>query len=121
MINWLAVAYYGVMDIDGTRSRADAPPIPDDVVNELCLRRYLPHSPETVPPLMVVRAGRDHLSLNATIDRFVAEALASNVPLTLLTHPGGQHAFDTRDDVPRTREIIRATPDFIDTHLGVGD
>jgi len=34
--------------------------------------------------------------LNATIDRFVAEALTSNVPLTLVIHPDGQHAFDTR-------------------------
>ena len=112
-----AIAYYGVMDIDGTRTRADAPPIPDDVVDGLCLRRYLPHAPHTMPPLLVVRAGRDHPALNATIDRFVAEALASNVTLTLLTHPSGQHAFDSRDDVPRTREIVRATLDFIDTHL----
>jgi len=112
-----AIAYYGMMDIDGLRSRTDGPPISGDVVDDLCLRRYLSSAPDTVPPLFLARAGRDHPALNATIDRFVAEALTSNVPLTLVTHPDGQHAFDTRDDLPRTREVIRATLDFIDAHL----
>jgi dienelactone hydrolase len=57
-------------------------------------------------PFLVARAGLDGPGLNGSIDRFVREALAANVDLTLLNHPRGHHGFDTRDDDPRTRGIV---------------
>jgi dienelactone hydrolase len=70
-----------------------------------------------VPPLLIARAGRDHPFLNASLDRFVERALASNATLDLLTHPQGRHGFDILDDQPRTREILTRTLDFLKTHL----
>ena len=71
-----------------------------------------------VPPMFIARAGRDEVRhLNETIDRFVAAALAANVPLTLVTHPTGPHGFSTLNDDARSREIIRDTLTFLATHL----
>lgn len=70
-----------------------------------------------VAPLFIARAGLDFSELNDGLDRFIAEALAQNVNLTVLNHPTGQHAFDVLDDDARSREIIKATLVFLQTHL----
>ena len=70
-----------------------------------------------MPPVLVARAGLDHPSLNATIDRFIAAALARNAPLEAMNHPDGRHGFDILDDDPRTREIAARTIEFLRTHL----
>ncbi len=65
-------------------------------------------------PLFVARAGRDETPrLNETIDRFVAEALAHNLPLTFVNHPDAPHAFDLFDDGEATREIVRQLLAFL--------
>jgi dienelactone hydrolase len=56
-----------------------------------------------LPPLLVVRAGRDSPQLNQGIDAFVSEALAVNAPLTLVNYPEGLHAFEVRDGRPEVR------------------
>jgi len=64
--------------------------------------------------LLVVRAGRDEFSgLNETIDRFVTDALAANLPLTVVNHPQAPHAFDLMDDSELSREIIRQAVGFL--------
>ncbi|HEX8775876.1 MAG TPA: hypothetical protein VF735_20050 [Pyrinomonadaceae bacterium] len=69
-------------------------------------------------PLFIVRAGRDEMPhLNETIDRFVAQALACNLPITLTNHPDAPHAFDLFHDSETTREIIRRTLSFMRFHL----
>ena len=68
-------------------------------------------------PILVARAGLDHPFLNATIDRFVAEALAVNAEIDVLNHPRGRHAFDVLDDDPRSREIISRAVEFLKTRL----
>jgi acetyl esterase/lipase len=71
-------------------------------------------------PLLLVRAGQDQLPhLNETIDRFVAEALAHNLPLTLINHVAAPHAFDILDDSEATREVIRGILGFLRFHLRV--
>lgn len=71
-----------------------------------------------IPPLFVVRAGRDDVRhLNDTIGGFVSAALTANAPITLVNHPDGRHGFGTLDPVPRSREIIRDTLTFLVTHL----
>lgn len=58
-------------------------------------------------PLLVVRAGRDTTpNLNAKLDAFVAAARARDLPVTLIEHVEGPHAFDIVDDSARSREII---------------
>ena len=65
-------------------------------------------------PLMIVRAGNDQTPrLNDTIDRFVAAALARNLPLTLINHATAPHSFDLLDDSETSREVIRRMLAFL--------
>jgi hypothetical protein len=70
-------------------------------------------------PLFIARAGKDEMpGLNDSIDRFVAGALARNLPLTLVNNPTAPHAFDLVDDSEATREVIRRILAFLAFHLG---
>src|SRR5688500_4181629 len=70
-------------------------------------------------PLFVVRAGRDAMpGLNQALDRFVRDALAAQMPVTLFDHPSGPHAFDLFDDSDTTRDAIERTLAFLQTELG---
>ena len=69
-------------------------------------------------PLFVARAGQEQMpGLNPALDRFVANALARNLPLTLVNHADGPHAFDLFHDSDTTREIIRQVLGFLRFHL----
>ncbi len=69
-------------------------------------------------PLFVARAGRDEMPhLNDTIDRFLARALAINLPVTLVNHRTGPHAFDIVDDSDASRAVIQQIVAFMQCHL----
>ena len=69
-------------------------------------------------PLFVARAGQDEFPrLNEALDRFVADALARDLPLTTVNHAGAPHAFDLVHDSDATREIIRQLLRFLQFHL----
>jgi dienelactone hydrolase len=69
-------------------------------------------------PLFIARAGADELPhLNASIDHFVAEALALDLPVTLHNHRGAPHAFDAILDDDATREVIARMLAFLRFHL----
>jgi hypothetical protein len=71
-------------------------------------------------PIFVARAGRDEMpGLNAALDAFVGDALASNLPLALVNHATGPHAFDVFDESEGSCEVIRAAVRFLRFHLGV--
>jgi hypothetical protein len=55
--------------------------------------------------------------LNETLDRFVAAALACNLPVTVANHASAPHAFDVMDDSEISREIIRQILAFMRFHL----
>jgi acetyl esterase/lipase len=110
------VAYYAALDLQVPPPGA-ASGITDDTRREFSPLRFLAVAGEKTPPLFVARAGRDNPWLNASIDRFVQEALARNAALELMTHPTGQHGFDILDDDDRSREIIGRTLDFLKHHL----
>ena len=97
------VVYYGWLD---------APT--DDETSPL---HYLHAEPGTIPPFFIAKAAHDSSSINESIDRFVAAAQAKNVPVELVVHENGQHGFDTRDDDDRSREIIKQTIAFLQSHL----
>ncbi len=116
--SWLraVVAYYTVLDLQ------TLPPGQADTVGPEIRKRFsavaqLGAGPRPLPPLLVARAGQDQPSLNQGLDRFVQAALAGNAMLDLLNHPDGRHAFDILDDVPRSREILAHTFDFLRSHL----
>jgi acetyl esterase/lipase len=115
---WLraVVAYYAVLDLQ------QPPPGADSGTDAALRERFsailgLQEDARSAPPLLVARAGLDNPWLNDGIDRFVGAATARGATLDLLNHPGGRHGFDILDDVPRSREVIRRTLDFLREHL----
>jgi hypothetical protein len=69
-------------------------------------------------PLFITRAGRDQFpAMNASIDRFIRHALVENLPMTLVNHAEGPHAFDLFDDSRTSRDILRQTLRFLRQHL----
>jgi acetyl esterase/lipase len=100
------VAYYPVL----------APPFGHANFEEFsALAQMRKHAPK-VPPLLLVKAGRDAPGLNYLIDEFRKGAEGLKVPVEYLEHPTGPHAFDIRDDSEVSREIIKKTMTFIRRH-----
>jgi acetyl esterase/lipase len=71
-----------------------------------------------LPPLLVVRAGRDDPELNRTIDEFVAAATAGRLAVELVHQPDGHHAFDVADDSDASRAVIGRVLASLRGHLG---
>ncbi len=83
-------------------------PIGDKSVPDLAVR----------VPLFVVRSGRDEFAgVNAGIDRFLAEAVAHNLPITFVNHATAPHAFDVNDDSRRSRHVLAQAVAFLRLHL----
>jgi len=58
--------------------------------------------------MFIARAGRDEVpTMDDSIDRFVNEALAKNIALTVMNHPQGVHGFDNQNDDDRSRDHSR--------------
>jgi acetyl esterase/lipase len=70
-----------------------------------------------LPPMMIVRAGKDNADLNAGIEAFIAEAMRRNADITAINYPDGQHGFDLLDDNDKSRAIIRDAFAFLQRHL----
>lgn len=69
-------------------------------------------------PLLVIRAGKDEIpTLLDSIDRFSAEALKTDYPMTLVNVPGAPHGFDNKVWTPRREEAILETLAFLKRHL----
>ncbi len=65
-------------------------------------------------PVFLARAGKDQFSgLNDAMDRFVARGLAANLPITLVNHASGPHAFDLFDASDTSRTIITNVIEFL--------
>ena len=70
-------------------------------------------------PLFLARAGGDQCpGLNDAMDRFVMEGLKRGMPLTLINHPTGPHAFDLMDDSDTTRHIVAQAIEFLRFRIG---
>jgi acetyl esterase/lipase len=111
-----AVLCYGYMlDLEGADGVAKAASM-FGFVNP-CAGRSVDDLPQNLP-LFIARAGRDELPhLNETLDRFLFQALARNLPLTFVNHAHAPHAFDLLDDSETSREIIRRILAFMQFHL----
>lgn len=72
----------------------------------------------SVPPLMIIRAGKDRIpNLNKILDNFVQKAIAANWSVDFMNHPDGAHGFDNKEPHPRTTEIMKRTVEFLKEHL----
>lgn len=78
---------------------------------------YLRKEGPRLPPMFIGRAGLDAPSLNETVDRFIARALALNEMIEVMNHPSGRHGFDILDDDARSREMIARALEFIKAHI----
>ena len=104
-----------LLDLDGATDVADAAR-QFGFVNPTAGRTVADLRPDV--PLLVTRAGRDQFpAMNASIDRFIAQALVENLPITLINHAEGPHAFDLLDDTRTSRDIVRQTLQFLRQHL----
>ncbi len=120
------VSYYGITDLktlhDVSMESSDSPPLglptlTNQDIEEFSAVSLLNARPKEIVPIFIARAGLDYPPLNASVDQFVREALSLNVSIALVNHPEGQHGFDMLDDNARSREIIKATLEFIKAHL----
>jgi dienelactone hydrolase len=71
-------------------------------------------------PMLVIRAGKDEFpGLNDSIDKFEAEAIARNSPVSVIQYPEGVHAFDILDTSQRSVEMIKLCLGFLRLRLNV--
>jgi len=115
--DWLrcAAGFYTVWDLAPYRGRVAS--ATDDYIRKWSCLTALETGTLNLPPLLLVRAGRDSPALLEGTDTFVRRARERGVDLTVLDHPTGQHGFDTVDNDDRSREIIGAALDFFVRHL----
>lgn len=129
------ISYYGIADLKvyyqepagseaepGQPGRANEPeqalPIfSNEVFEEFSAAAYLHKGVGRTTPMLLVRSGLDAPELNTSIDRLITAAVANNVDIDIMNHSTGHHAFDILDDNARSREIIRATLEFMKVHL----
>lgn len=108
------VLCYGTMlDLDGATAVAQAA-AQYHFANPCAGRRAEDIPTET--PLFIARAGRDQFG-NDSLDAFVAAALRANLPLTLMNHATGPHAFDLLEDSDASRDVVAAILAFLRTKL----
>jgi dienelactone hydrolase len=71
-----------------------------------------------IPPMLVVKAGRDaNAGINDSIDRFQAAAVALHADVRVVTYQGAPHAFDVGARTRRAKEIVRETLRFLRARL----
>ena len=55
--------------------------------------------------------------LNDALDRFVTASLAVNLPITVMNHASGPHAFDLFEETSAAREVVKQMLAFLRVHL----
>jgi hypothetical protein len=97
--------------------RTGSPISPGSFASRTRARESRGGSPADVP-LFLARAGRDEIPhLNDALDRFLAHAVARNLPVSFVNHPEGPHAFDLVHDSEMSREVVRWAVAFLSFHL----
>jgi hypothetical protein len=111
-----AVFAYGyLLDLDGATGVADA--AATFKFANPCAGKTVDDVPKNTP-VFIARAGQDQFpGLNDALDRFVAHALARNLPVTVVNHATGPHAFDMLDGSATTRDIVAHILAFLRLHL----
>jgi len=106
---WLRcnVAYYEPLDV---RSTAFG--------DEFSALTYLRRSPGSIPPMLVVKAGRDtRAGINESIDRFQAAATELHADVRVVTDPQAANGFDVGPRTARARAHMRETLRFLRARL----
>ena len=110
-----AFGYGCILDLDGATDVADA--ARQFGFANPCVGRTVMDLRRDVP-LLITRAGRDQFpAMNTSIDRFIRQGLTVNLPITVVNHAAGAHAFDLFEDSRASRNIVRQTLMFLRQHL----
>jgi dienelactone hydrolase len=110
-----ALLYGYTLDMDGSTTVADMGRQYGFV--NACAGKSVDDVPDTVP-ILLVRAGRDQFpGLNQALDKIIARALVRNLPVSLINHPTGAHAFDMDENTPMSRAIVQQVLRFLVVHL----
>ena len=109
-----AVLCYGYMlDLEGSTEVADAGRQFKFAVPDVAADRI----PSDVP-LLIARAGADATpGVNDSIDRFARYAESRTLPVEIVGHPTGPHAFDVLEDSDASRAVIERVVGFLRQHL----
>ncbi len=70
--------------------------------------------PRADVPVLMVRAGLDNPSLNASLDSLARQLTDVGSPVTVVSHPAGTHGFDLNDSTITTASVIAQTLDFME-------
>jgi dienelactone hydrolase len=73
--------------------------------------------PATMPPLLVVKAGRDDAGTNESIDDFEMAALASHADVRVVAHETARAGFDVGSGTTRSRAVVRETLRYLSARL----
>jgi hypothetical protein len=107
--------FYGPLDFDDVGPAFGMNP---DDAREFSARRLLELHGASIPPMLVVKAGRErNAGINESIDRFAAAAARRGARVQVLTHPTGIHAFDVLQPGARSRALIRRALAFMKSRL----
>lgn len=87
--------------------------VPEDFAAKYDATEAVAASGDSLPRIVVARAGRDFKPLNRALDQFLAAAIDANAPVDLMNHPQGEHAFNVLNDDKRSREIIRRSLEIV--------
>jgi dienelactone hydrolase len=112
---WLRcnVVYYGPLDF-----QSPSFPIDSGLVGEFSALTYLRRFPGRIPPMLVVKAGRDvNVGINESIDRFEAAARELHADVRVVTYPSAAHSFDVGRRTRRARAVVRETLRFLSARL----
>ncbi|MGE0438859.1 MAG: BTAD domain-containing putative transcriptional regulator [Gemmatimonadales bacterium] len=64
-------------------------------------------------PVFIARAGLDTPGLNRQLDALAARLIGAGLPVTVVNHPSGPHAFDVMDSSAASAGVIEQTLAFI--------
>lgn len=108
-----ALCYGYMFDLEGSTEVADAGRQFKFAVPDVSADRI----PSGVP-LLIARAGADATpGVNGSIDRFVRHAESRALPVEIVEHPTGPHAFDVLEDSDASRGVIERLVGFLRKHL----
>jgi BD-FAE len=112
---WLRcnVVYYGPLDFQSPAFSIDS-----GLVEEFSALTYLRRHPSRIPPMLVIKAGRDRdEGVNESIDRFETAARSLHADVRVVTHATGSRGFDISRPTARARAIVRETLRFLKARL----
>ncbi len=111
-----SVVYYGLLSLLNKKYYTYTSD-EEEEIKEFSALHHLRETNKTIAPIFIARAGLDNEYLNDALDTFVKEAIEKNAPLTFMNHPTGLHGFDILNDDKQSRQIIKATLEFMKVHL----